>query len=155
MCIYIHSCTFGLFQQLFHVFQVVTTDQNSGIIANPNVYFGYFGIAISGCICFVEQRHYLHTIFSGFKYKRSKLFGVQTVIGSCHECILHKCIHTRIFEIQIESMFAISSHTFQTINYQFTQRTYIFVFGSQHTYFGSFGFHFFSCSSRPRKNIGI
>ena len=153
--IYIHSCSFGLFQQLFHVFQVVTADQNSRIVTHANVYFGNFGIAVRSGIGFVEQRHHLHTVFSGFKYKSSELFGVQTIVGSSHQRILHKCVHTRIFEIQIESMLAISSHTFQTINYQFAQWAYIFVFGSQHTYFGSFGFHFFGCSSRPSQNIGI
>ena len=52
--IYIYSCTFGLFQQFFEVFQVVSADKNTRIVADADIYFGDFGISVAACIRFVQ-----------------------------------------------------------------------------------------------------
>ena len=66
MCININPCTLCLLKQVFNIVQIMTRNKNTRTLAYPNVYFGKFGVSIAFGICFIEQSHYVNTIFAGF-----------------------------------------------------------------------------------------
>ena len=44
--VHVNARSFGLFQQVFDVVQVVSRNQNARVLAHADVHFGYFGVAI-------------------------------------------------------------------------------------------------------------
>ncbi|MBA7558248.1 hypothetical protein ES705_51044 [subsurface metagenome] len=54
MSVYINSTSFGLFQEFFHILQVMAADENCRITSDSNIYFGYLRIPITGSIGFIQ-----------------------------------------------------------------------------------------------------
>ena len=53
MCIDIYACTFGLFQQVLNVSQVVPTDKYTRVLSYADIHFRNFRVAIGGSIRFI------------------------------------------------------------------------------------------------------
>ena len=75
MCVDIDPGSFGLGKQFFHVFQVVSTDQDGRIVAYSDVDVRYFRVAVAAGVGFIEQRHSFNSETSGFQHKGGELFG--------------------------------------------------------------------------------
>ena len=54
MCVHVDSCTFGLLQQFFHIFQVVAAYQDTRTLPYSDIYFCHFRIAIAFGIRFIQ-----------------------------------------------------------------------------------------------------
>ena len=75
MCIYIDPCSFGLGEQFFHVFQIMSADQNGRIVAHADVDAGYFRVTVAAGVGFIEQCHGFDPETSCFQDKSGELFG--------------------------------------------------------------------------------
>ena len=75
MCIDIDPGPFGLGKQFFHVFQIVSADQDGRIVAYADVDAGYFRVAVAVGVGLIEQRHSFDSETSGFQDESSELFG--------------------------------------------------------------------------------
>ena len=131
--IYIHSRSLGLFQQVFDVMQVVSADQNTRILAHPDIHLCNLRIAVTGRICLVEQCHHLDTHLSRLHHLRHPFVGCQSADSNFRQCRLHERMNFPVAIPQTHGMFVISRHTFQTVNKQFFQRTQVLVCLTQYT----------------------
>ena len=131
--IYIHSRSLSLFQQVFDVIQVVSADQNTRILAHPDIHLCNLRIAVTGRICLVEQCHHLDTHLSRLHHLRHPFVGCQSADSNLRQCRLHERMNFPVAIPQTHGMFVISRHTFQTVNKQFFQRTQVLVCLTQYT----------------------
>ena len=79
--IYVYSRTFGLFQQFFEVFQVVSADKNARIVADTDINFSDFGISVAACIRFVQLCHSGYAMFPCFQSQLYQLFHGNVITG--------------------------------------------------------------------------
>ena len=75
MCVDIDPGPFGLGKQFFHVFQVVSADQDGWIVAYADVDVRYFRVAVAAGVGFIEQCHSFDSETPGFQNKSGELFG--------------------------------------------------------------------------------
>ncbi len=57
MGVHIHTRSFGLFQELFHVLEIMTGDKGSRVASDTDIDLGDFRISIGGCVCLVKKGH--------------------------------------------------------------------------------------------------
>ena len=96
MCVYVDTGTFSLLQKFFKIFQVMSTDKDTRIVSNTNVYFGDFRISVMAGIGSIELGHSLHTMVTrseceGYQFVHSNIFA-----GQFSQSILHECKYLRI-----------------------------------------------------------
>ena len=66
MRIHIHAGAFRLLEQLFHVLQVVTGDENAGMIADTEMDLCNFRMPVGFGIGLIQKRHGVHSRLTGF-----------------------------------------------------------------------------------------
>ncbi len=153
MGIHIHAGTFGLFQQLFHVLQVVSADEDARVIADAQVHLRDLRVSVARGVGLVEQRHYLHTIFARFQHECRQFIHGKGIVGDGHQCFLYKCIDALLFIFQVVCMLRIGSHSLQSVGDQFTQRTDVFVLAGQHTHLEGLFSHFILGLTAPESSL--
>ena len=73
VCIHVYTRTLGLLQQLFQVFEVVPTDEDTRIVAYADIYLCHFGNAVGFVVSLIEQSHCLYAVFACLEHKSRKL----------------------------------------------------------------------------------
>ncbi len=149
MGIYIHAGALCLFQQLFHVLQVVSADEDARVVAHAQVHLRDLRMSVARGVGFVEQRHHFHPIFARLQYQCCEVICRKTVVGGSHQCPLHEFIDVILFLLQVVSMFCVGSHPLQSVDGQFPQRAHIFVLTGQNAHFEGFLRHFCFGFSAP------
>ena len=112
MCIDIHTCPLRLFQQHFQITEIVSWNQDSRIVSNPDIYFCDLRISISLCICLIKKCHHLYTIFSGFQRQGCQFFRTESIIQCCGKCSLKKSIQFFLIMKKCKCMLLISGKPF-------------------------------------------
>ena len=129
----IHTGSGSLFQKHLEVPQIVSGNQDPGVLANTEVDRRDFRITISLCIGFVQQCHAGNTILSGFQSQGDEVIERKRIVQSFCKSALQKCIDLLIILKQGIGMFRVCRQAFQTISDEFPQRTDIFVFRGKNT----------------------
>ncbi len=133
MRIHIHTCTLGLFQQLFQILQIMTRNQNARICSDPDINRSDFRISVGACISLVQQSHTLDTILTSFQCQCRQGIHVHVVIQQLGQIFLQKGINFFILITKGIGMFHIGSQTLETIGNQLAQRANILISGGQNT----------------------
>ena len=110
----------------------MTGHQNTRARANTDVNLGNLGMAVGLGVCLVEQRHALHTVFTGFEYKGGQVISRKAVVQRRSERTLQKCIDLLIIAQQRIRMLGIRRQSLQAISDQLPQRTDILIFSRQY-----------------------
>ena len=129
---------FALLKQLFHVFKIMTGDQNPGVVAHAQIHRCDFGIAVAGGIGLIKQGHGGDCDLTTLEDLTEHLVNTQ-VAGCRGQGGHHEIVEFRLLKPKHGSMIGVCSHSFKTIDQQFAQGTYIFVGLGQYADFGGLG----------------
>ncbi|MNE25471.1 hypothetical protein D3C80_1188020 [compost metagenome] len=155
VCIHVHPGAFRLLQQLLHVLQVMSADQNPRITAYADVNLGDFRVAVCGCIGLIKQSHHINAVLAAFQNQSGKLSCAQRVIQRGSEAFFHKSMCAGITEAQHCRMLHVSRHPLQPVGQQLAQGTYIFILCSQNAHSLRLGNQLFICLCSPERSIMI
>ena len=75
VCIDVDAGTLRLLEEVSEVVQVVSTDEDAGPLAYPDVHFCQLRMAVSCRVGLVEECHDVDTVFSGLKQERQQVVG--------------------------------------------------------------------------------
>ncbi len=107
----VHAGTFGLFQQFFHVLQVVSADEDTRVVAHAQVHLRDLRMSVARGVGLVEQRHHLDPLSAGLQHECRQFIHGKGVVGDGHQCFLHKCVDAILFMFQVVCMLRIGSHS--------------------------------------------
>ena len=143
----------GLFQQFFHIFQVVAADQNARIFAHADFHLRRLRMPVGFGIRGIEQRHDFDAVLPAFQHKRDELVGGQVVVGGGSQPL-----HDEIEDLwagfaQHGGVFGIRGHAFEAVGQQFAQRAHVFVLRRQHAHFIAFCVKIGHVAAAPRRHF--
>ncbi|MPN40404.1 hypothetical protein SDC9_187941 [bioreactor metagenome] len=76
----IHVCAARLFQQLLQVDQIVTRNEDCGVVANADVHLRDLRCAVARGVRRVQQRHGLHAIGTRLEHERGERIRRQRIV---------------------------------------------------------------------------
>ena len=56
----------ALFKEHFQIPEIMSRNENAGIVPHSEINFGNLRIAVSGSVGFIQQGHSIHSVFAGF-----------------------------------------------------------------------------------------
>ena len=131
----VYALSFGLFEQLLQIFEVMTTDQDARTILHVNGHLCHFGMAVSTCVSTVEYIHSLHAIFTGTQGEVDEGCHIKISHGERSQSVASEVIDGEIFIAKTFGVLHISRHSFKTINNQFCERAFVCISLSQNSHF--------------------
>ena len=137
MRIDIYALSFRLFEQLFQIFKIMTTDQDARTILHVNRHFCHFGMTVSACVSTVEHIHSLHAVFTGTQSEVDEGCYIKISHGERSQSVASEMIDGEIFIAKTFGMLHISRHSLKAIDNQFGERAFVCISLSQNTHFCS------------------
>ena len=138
MSVDVYALPFRLFEQLFQIFEIMTTDQDARTVLHVDRDFCHFRVAIGARIGTIKDVHSFHPIFAS---AQSEVYECSNVkISHCErsQSVTSEVIDGEVFIAKTFGMLHIGSHSLKTIDDQFGERTLVFVSLGQYTHFACF-----------------
>ena len=119
--IYVHPGALGLLQQHLQVPQIVTGNQDAGVLAHTDGYLGNLGVSVGLGIGLVQQRHPLHAVLAGLHGQGNQIVCGQAVIQSGRQGPLEKSIHLAVVLKQGIGVLGVGGQALQAVGDEFPQ----------------------------------
>ena len=153
MRVNVHTRALCLLQQHFEIPQIMTGNEDAGVLADADVHAGNFRISVSAGVGLVQQRHALHAKLAGLQRECHEVIRRKAVIQRFGKGRLEKCVDIFIILQERICMLQIRRKALETVGDEFPQRPDIFVLGCKHTDLGSAGDHFCFVIACPERSL--
>ena len=131
VCIYIHSCSGGLFEEFLKVVEVMPGYEDTGVIAYAYIHLCDLGVAISSGVRAVKESHSFHAALAHIEHKLHELIDSDILAAHLFEHFLYICVDIVILIFEVGGMAGISSRTLGTIYSQLFQAAFVGIFLSE------------------------
>ncbi len=122
----------GLLEQVFDVLEVVTRDEDAGVLAHAYVYPCDFGVAIGLGVGLVEQGHHVDAVFSRLEHGVEQLLHGGVGIGDGCKSLVHEGDDLVAHLAQAGCVLIVGCHALEAQHSELLERAQVLVAVAQH-----------------------
>ncbi|MPM50036.1 hypothetical protein SDC9_96770 [bioreactor metagenome] len=126
VCVYIDSGSLCLLKQHLQISEVVTADQDAGVLADSKLDLGDLGMTVGAGIGGIEQRHACNTPFTGLKGKGHQLIDALD-FKQVRKSLLDESIQFFVLIDQVVGMLGVCTNALQTVGDQLLEAAHILI----------------------------
>ena len=123
----VHSRALCLLQKLFQILQVMTGNQNAGVVPDADIDLCDFRISVCAGIGGIEKRHAVHAELPGLQRQRHQIVNCEAIVQSLCQCALKESVDFFVVLHQGVGVLGVCRKPLETVGNHLAQGTDVFI----------------------------